>query len=357
MKRIETILFILGCVLFLALMWNLGVGELWRQWTSLGWGIVPFIVAEGVSELIHTVAWRHCLSKNLRSVPLFYLFRVRLSGYAINYFTPTAAMGGELTKVSLLTAKGEMTEAASGVLIGKVCFAGAHILFVALGTVVIARTVHLSALVWVPLLLSGLLVASGILIFLLLQKYGKIGGFIRWLAAKKVGGQSLKRAAAILTSVDGELAAFYRDRPGDVLRALGWHLAGYSVGIVPTWIFVQSLQSDASLSIAAAIWFLGMCFDLLTFAVPLNAGSLEGSRVLLMNFLGYPAGAGMTYGIALRLGQMFWAAAGLGARATLTESQPAGGAPRQIGSPSWPPGAGEADTITAGPKRANEGNL
>jgi len=150
MKRIETILFILGCVLFLALMWNLGVGELWRQWTSLGWGIVPFIVAEGVSELIHTVAWRHCLSKNLRSVPLFYLFRVRLSGYAINYFTPTAAMGGELTKVSLLTAKGEMTEAASGVLIGKVCFAGAHILFVALGTVVIARTVHLSALVWVP---------------------------------------------------------------------------------------------------------------------------------------------------------------------------------------------------------------
>jgi hypothetical protein len=100
-----------------------------------------------------------------------------------------------------------------------------------------------------------------------------------------------------------------------------------------------------------------MCFDLLTFAVPLNAGSLEGSRVLLMNFLGYPAGAGMTYGIALRLGQMFWAAAGLGARATLTESQPAGGAPRQIGSPSWPPGAGEADTITAGPKRANEGNL
>ena len=59
-----------------------------------------------------------------------------------------------------------------------------------------------------------------------------------------------------------------------------------------------------------------MCFDLLTFAVPLNAGSLEGSRVLVLNFLGYAPGAGMTYAIALRLGQTFWGIVGLGVRAT-----------------------------------------
>src|SRR5689334_10025131 len=99
MKRIETILFVLGCVLFTGLVWSIGVGELWRQLTSLGWRIFPFILAEGLGEALHTVAWRHCLPKNLKSVPLFFLFRVRLAGYAINYFTPTAALGGELTKV------------------------------------------------------------------------------------------------------------------------------------------------------------------------------------------------------------------------------------------------------------------
>jgi hypothetical protein len=291
-------------------------GELWRQLTSLGWGMVPFIIAEGLAEAIHTVAWRYCLPKNLQSIPLFFLIRVRLAGYGVNYFTPTAALGGEVTKVSLLAAKGEVTEATSGVLIGKVCFAGAHILFVALGFVVIARSAHLSLLEWVPLLLSGLLVASGILIFFLLQKYGKIGALIRWLAAKNPGGPPLKKAASILTAVDGQLLEFYRDRPGDVVRAVSWHLIGYSIGIIPTWFFLHALQPSPSLSTAATIWFLGMCFDLLTFVVPLNAGSLEGSRVLALKFIGYAPGAGMAYGIALRVGQMFWATAGLAIHAT-----------------------------------------
>ena len=30
--------------------------------------------------------------------------------------------------------------------------------------------------------------------------------------------------------------------------------------------------------VAAAVWFLGMWFDLLTFAVPMNAGTLEGTH-------------------------------------------------------------------------------
>ena len=194
MKRIETILFLLGCVLFVGLVWNIGVGELWRQLTSLGWGIIPFLLAEGLAEAIHTVGWRHCLPKNLKSVPLLYLFRVRLAGYAINYFTPTAALGGELTKVSLLTEKGPMTEATSGVLIGKVCFAVAHLLFVALGTVVIVRSVHLSTMEWVSLLASGLLVGAGILTFFLLQKYGKLGALYSLVGGEKPGRTAVEKS-------------------------------------------------------------------------------------------------------------------------------------------------------------------
>ncbi len=356
MKRIETILFLLGCALFVGLVWNIGVGELWRQLASLGWGIIPFLVAEGLAEAIHTVGWRQCLPKNLKSVSLFYLFRVRLAGYAINYFTPTAALGGELTKVSLLTEKGSMTEATSGVLIGKVCFAMAHLLFVALGTVVVVRSVHLSVMEWVSLLVSGLLVGAGILTFFLLQKHGKLGALIRWLVAKNLGGPPLRKAAAMLTSVDGELQAFYRDRPGDMVRAMGWHLIGYSIGIIPTWFFLHTLHPSAPFAAAATIWFLGMCFDLLTFAVPLNAGSLEGSRVLVLNFLGYAPGAGMTYGIALRLGQMFWGIVGLGVRATFGAAKHNGATAPQAGASNWPPHLKSDKSSTAGLQRANEGN-
>jgi len=356
MKRIETVLFVLGCALFAGLMWSIGVGELWRQLTSLGWGIIPFILIEGLAEGIHTIAWRHCLPKHLKSVSLLFLFRVRLAGYAINYFTPTAALGGELTKASLLTEKGTATEATSGVLIGKVCFALAHILFVALGTVVIVRSVHLSAWEWISLLVSGLLVATGIVIFLLLQKYGKIGGLIRWLVAKNIGGKPLRKAASAVTALDAELQAFYRDRPGDMVRALVWHLVGYALGIIPTWFFLHSVQPSAPFAAAATIWFLGMGFDLLTFAVPLNAGSLEGSRVLVLNFLGYAPGAGMTYGLALRLGQMFWATAGLGLRATFGGAKNAEASNTRAKGSKWPSDLRNEKTTAVGLQRVNEGN-
>ena len=316
MKRIELLLFLLGCALFVGLVWDIGVAELWKQLTSLGWGIIPFLLAEGAAEAIHTVGWRHCLPRTLRSVPLFFLFRVRMAGYAVNYFTPTAAVGGEFTKISLLSSQAPVTEATSGVLIGKVCFAVGHLLFVALGILVMARYVHLSAWQWIPLLVSCLTVTLGILIFFLLQKHGKIGGVVRWVAGKNFGGRPLKKAASIITTVDEELQVFYRERRRDLFLALGWHLIGYSLGIIPTWFFLKSVQPAASAGAAAAVWFLGMCFDLLTFAVPLNAGSLEGSRVLALKFLGYAPRAGMAYGIALRLGQMFWATAGLALRAT-----------------------------------------
>jgi hypothetical protein len=203
------------------------------------------------------------------------------------------------------------------VLISKLCFAIAHLLFVALGSVVIVRSAHFSVAEWLPLLLGAVLVTSGILTFFVLQKNGKLGIVLRWLVAKNIGGAPLKKAAGVLTAVDDELQSFYRDRRRDMYGAIGWHLLGYSTGIIPTWYFLERVHPPAAVSIAATAWFLGMCFDLLTFAIPLNAGSLEGSRVLALKVLGYPAPVGMAYGIALRAGQTLWAITGLGLRASL----------------------------------------
>jgi len=154
-------------------------------------------------------------------------------------------------------------------------------------------------------------VASGILLFLLLQKHGKLGALVRWLAARNLGGRPLEKVARNLTAVDEAMKCFYRDRPRDLALAIGWHLVGCSVGIAQTWLFCRLLRQDASWSVAAGVWFLGMWFDLLTFAVPLNLGTLEGTRIIAFKAIGYSALTGMTYGIALRLAQLLWAGFGL----------------------------------------------
>jgi len=55
--------------------------------------------------------------------------------------------------------------------------------------------------------------------------------------------------------------------------------------------------------------------------VRFGLGTLEGTRIIALRAVGYNALLGMTYGVALRLAQLFWAAAGLVNYALLASSK------------------------------------
>lgn len=311
MKKINVILLFAGILFLLGLIFKIGFGELWQELGLLGWGLFPFILGEGIAEMIHTVGWRYCLAEPYRSLSWWRLFQIRMAGYAINYLTPTAALGGEATKVNLLLAHHRGPAAVSGVLIEKFCFAFAQVLFALVGCVVIVEHVHLSGPLWISMFLSVALVTVGIFAFFLLQKYGKLGVLVRWLAARWPGNSALQNLAAQISGVDEALRNFYVQQPRNLWLAVGWHLVGFSVTILQAWFFLYLLKQGVSLSMAATVAFLGMWFDLLTFAVPMNMGSLEGTRIVVFKAIGRNAAAGITYGLAIRLAQIAWSMLGL----------------------------------------------
>ncbi len=318
MKKLQSALLLIGVGFLGYLLWRIGPGELWRELRLLGWGIVPVVLSEGIAEMIHTIGWRYCLSGEQRSIPWRKLFPIRMAGYAINYLTPTAALGGEATKAALLAAHSAGPEAVSGVLIGKLCFAFAHLLFAVGGSLLVLWKVSLPVAMWTAMLISSAAVGTGMGIFLVLQRGGKLGAVVRWFVNRRIGGAAMERFAANITQVDAVLQTFYRERPADLIRAICWHLLGYSLGIAQTWYFMFLLTPNASWLTAAVVWFLGMWFDLVTFAIPLNAGSLEGTRIVTLKAVGADALLGMTYGVSLRLAMLFWSGFGLLCYAWLT---------------------------------------
>ena len=310
MKRFHTLSILLGVILLAFLIWEIGAGQLWRELTLLGWGLAPLILIEGVADLLRTYGWRFCLSEPHRSLPFFHLFRIRMAGISINYLTPTAGLGGDVTKGALLSLNHRGPEAATGVIIGKLSEALAQLLFVVVGSIAILRGIELSAGVWAAMLAGTVLLGGGMVGFLVVQKYGKLGAVLRWLVARRVGGQILEKAARHITEVDEHLRLFYRERPMDLPLSMFWHIVGMSCGIVQAWYFLFLLTDHPSLLMAGAIWFLGSWFDLLTFVLP-NIGFLEATRVVAFRALGFQAALGLTYGITLRLEQVFWAGVGL----------------------------------------------
>ena len=311
MKKLNAILLFAGILFLGGLVYKIGADQLWQELRLLGWGLIPFILGEGIAEMIHTVGWRYCLAEPYRSLSWWRLFQIRMAGYAINYLTPTAALGGEATKVNLLLAYHRGPKAVSGVLIEKFCFAFSQVLFALIGTVFIVGHVHLSGPLWLSMLISVGVVSVGIFSFFLLQKYGKLGGLVRWLAARRPGNSTLQNLAAQITGVDDALRAFYVQQPRNLLLAVGWHLAGFCVTILQAWFFLYLLEQGASLPVAATVAFLGMWCDLLTFAVPMNMGSLEGTRAAVFKAVGRGAAAGVAYGLAIRMAQIAWSIFGL----------------------------------------------
>jgi hypothetical protein len=246
-----------------------------------------------------------------RVISLGLLFRIGAAGYAINFLTPSASLAGEVTKGALLASHQSGPEATSSVFIDKLCGAIGHLVLVVTGSVFILWHVTLPKGLWAALLLSNLLISSGVVAFFWLQKQGQFGSAARWVAARRRGNQRLQRLASDLTRVDGTLRRFHETRRVDLLWAIGWHTLGHGVGILQTWLFLSFVNQSRSLIDVATAGVLCLWFDFATFVVPLNLGTLEGSRILALKSVGYTTLMGMTYGVALRLAQLFWSGFGL----------------------------------------------
>jgi hypothetical protein len=234
-----------------------------------------------------------------------------MAGFAINYLTPSASLGGEVTKAAWLASRCKGIDAASSVVLDKLCLAFAHLLCVAVGSIIVLTCVKLPPAFSTAMVLGTFALTSGIVGFMLVQKYGKLGSIVRWLASHRIGGRGLENLAGKISAVDETLMTIYRERPLDVIRSIAWHLLGHLVAIVQVWLFFSFLRQPVPLTGIISAGFLGLWFDLLTFAVPLNLGTLEGSRILALKAVGASALVGMTYGVALRIALLFWAAFGL----------------------------------------------
>jgi uncharacterized membrane protein YbhN (UPF0104 family) len=236
---------------------------------------------------------------------------MNMAGWAINYLTPTASIGGEVTRASLLSAQCNGTDATGSVLLDKLMTAIAHLLLVIAGAVFLFWRARLSMQLWIAIAVTTALLTLGVTAFLFLQIRGAFGNVCRWLNNRNFGNRFMEDVAQNLFRVDALLKRFYRERSRDLVLSVFWHAVGHAVAIAHAWLFLTLVGQPAPVATIIAAGCLALWFDLLTFAVPLNLGTLEASRIVVLEVLGGQALFGMTFGMAIRAAQLFWACFGL----------------------------------------------
>jgi uncharacterized membrane protein YbhN (UPF0104 family) len=311
MRKLNLVLLAVGLGFLGYLVWTAGPRSLGQQVLDLGWGLVPLILSEGLANLAHTLGWRRCLDKDHPPVPLPRLFNIAMAGYSLNYLLPTMSVGGEASKAALVASTRPLPAALSSVVLDRLSTAIAHLLLGLLGAGFILCYARLPAEIWITMAVTTLMLSAALGAFLLLQRYGKLGALLRWLTDRRIGGNLTVRASRHVNEVDETLKRFYRERPLDLGVSISWHLLGHSAAILQVWLFLWLLHRPAPLAPVACAGFFALWCDLLTFAIPLNLGALEGSRTLALKAIGNNVAVGMAFGVSIRITQLFWACYGL----------------------------------------------
>ena len=288
MRQVTAVMTVTGAAAFVALLWTLDLSSVRTLVVGAGWGVALIVAQEIVAHGLNAVAWRLASDpRYARAVPLARLLELRIAGDAINYLTPTATLGGEVSRIGLLRGRYGVGVETGSVIVAKVAQTLAQALFVAVGVVFVLR-VRLD----VRSLTIG--AAAGTLIVAVL------------LAALR-----LPVVRRMLHPPWRECAGFLRRRPCRVAAATGLFFAGYAWGIVEAYLICRCLGLDLGISTAFALETMSACLDGLLFMVPAKIGTQEGGKAAIFATLGLSPTAGFAFGLLRHARELAWAATGL----------------------------------------------
>jgi len=317
-KLVHTFALLLGTLLFAALVMHVGPERLWREASVLGAGIALIIAIEGGADFLHTWGWQRCFAPGHRPTPLR-LWWPHLAGAAINFVTPTATLGGEIVRGTLVPRQVPGTEATASLAINKLAATLSDVVLSLAGVTLLLALVPLPAEMRAGVLLAVTLFVAGVAGFLVVQRRGQLAGLVgeRRSLARVVGAERAARFARVAAEVDARIALFHAERPRDLAAAVVLHLGGSSLGALQLWVFLRWMGAPSDLETVALVFLVARVLDLAAFFVPARLGAQEGARMLAMGLAGLDPSLGLLFSLVLRLEQVTWAAAGFAAYAAL----------------------------------------
>lgn len=254
-------------------------------------------------------------------MPLRALAPVLVAGDAVNAVTPTATVGGNLVRVSLLAPSITTPGALVAVSLAAMTQFVAQVLFVLSGLPTALTQVSDARL------RSGLMILSAVLLFVL--------GAVLFLAWSRAAWRPLESllcrfgpfrrwwtsGGARWRSFASQMLASLRSRPADFARSVAFAYIGWFWGVAETLLILRMLKSPVDWSRAFSIEVLAVTIEGILFFVPAKMGTQEGGKVLIFEAMGLNPARGLALGLVRRVRELAWAAIGLCVLGALSRAQ------------------------------------
>lgn len=318
-KKAQNFFLLFGLTVLAIMVSQLNFAEVWQGISHAGYWFLAVIVLWFFLYFFNAGAWYIIIhSDNTdkdHELTFAHVYKLTVSGFALNYATPGGLMGGEPYRIMAISPYVGTEKASSSVILYAMTHMFSHFWFWALSILLFIITQTMTTE------LAILLVAGAVFCFLGLWFF--MSGYRKGLANRLLNLAKhiplLKRWAKPfveshkeqLDTIDSQISALHAQNPRIFVTAVLLELVCRIVSSLEIYFILLVLMPDVSFIQCVLVLAFTSLFANLLFFIPLQLGGREGGFLMSITTFGISASSAIFVALLVRLRELIWTAIGL----------------------------------------------
>ncbi len=326
-KKYQNGFFLFGIAALGIMLTQLNYKDVWDGIHRAGYWFLAIVVLWAALYVLNTSAWyiiirqgrqgfdnTECTDKT-RKVSFWWLYKVTVSGFALNYATPGGLMGGEAYRIMELTPYLGAERASSSVILYVMTHIFSHFWFWLLSSIIFMLTQPLTYATTTVASLALAFSLLGIWFFMKGYKKGLAMRLAQWLShipgIRRWATNIVENHQEQLRNVDQQIAALHKQNPLTFAGAVALELTCRFLSCFEIMFCLLVLTPSVSYIQCVIMLAFTSLFANLLFFIPLQLGGREGGFMMSAAGLAMKANLGIFTALIIRIRELIWTAAGL----------------------------------------------
>ena len=320
-KKYQNIFFIFGLAVLIIMVTQLDFADAWQKIQHAGYWFFAVVVLWAFLYIFNTAAWFTIIrsqTKNQeerKSISFHWLYKVTVSGFALNYATPGGLMGGEPYRIMELTPKIGTERATSSVVLYAMTHIFSHFWFWLISIFLYILTQPVNLFMGTMLTLTFAFCISAIWFFLTGYKKGlavRVMNLVRHIPfIKKWAEPFVANHKEELDRIDTQIASLHNQNPCTFLTVVLLELSCRLCSALEIFFILLVLLPSVNYFDCILILAFTSLFANMLFFIPLQLGGREGGFLMSITGLGLTTSAGVFVALLVRIRELIWTAIGL----------------------------------------------
>ncbi|MDO5760843.1 MAG: lysylphosphatidylglycerol synthase transmembrane domain-containing protein [Bacteroidota bacterium] len=328
-KYISLALFLVGIIIIIVMIYNLGWQEIITDLKKTGWWIIPIILSRLLMYPLNTFAWRSVTYYNKEEknkVSWLRMFRLTISGYAINYITPVMALGGEPYRIMAIKKDLGTKRATSSVLTYAMMHILSHFVFWIIGFLLLfayflSTNLEINTYRRIILICGMVFILISIVAIIFILKayrYGVIERFFSFLKKIPYIKNIIKKRLTpekqqSIAETDNQFKELFNNHRRAFYTSLFYETLSRVLSCAEVMLVMWAIAGVGSIGLVQAIIInaLSSLIANIIFIFPMQVGIREGGLSMALALIGGYGKLGVFVGMILRISELAWIIIGM----------------------------------------------